>query len=131
MVILAITALRTYSGIGLRKVSKMTCAHAFLRDFCSRTRHTFERSQISIEGKQKQGEEVRVIGEWLLLPDHDAQRGAGEEIRLAELVLQIFQVGRGDVFGMTDEEYKDRRFGGYLGDKSRLCAGRWFVLARW
>lgn len=64
----------------------------------------------------------------LLLPDHDAERGAGEEVRLAELVLQKFQVCGGDIFRVADEQRKDRWLSGDLGDKGGLRPSCGFVL---
>jgi hypothetical protein len=51
------------------------------------------------------------LRKYLLLPDHEAERGAGELVGLAQLILQIFQVGRGDVFRMADKHREDRWFG--------------------
>lgn len=65
----------------------------------------------------------------LLLPDHDAEWGAGELVRLAELVLQVLEVCGGDVFWMADKHGEDRWFGGHLGDKGRLGNGRRLVFA--
>ncbi len=72
---------------------------------------------------------VKQERERLLLPDHEAERGAGELVGFAQLILQIFQVRRREVFRMADKQGKDRRFGGHLRDIGGLRHSRRLVLA--
>lgn len=59
----------------------------------------------------------------LLLPDHDAERGAGELVGLAQLILQVSEVRGREVLRMADEQCKDRRLGGHLRDEGGLRDG--------
>ena len=43
----------------------------------------------------------------LFLSGEESKRGAGESIRLAELILQKLEIGGSDVLRMTDEQGKD------------------------
>lgn len=64
----------------------------------------------------------------LLLPDHEAERGAGELVSLAQLILQVPEVGGRHVPRMTDKQREDRWLGGHLRDKGRFRHRRRLVL---